>query len=142
MYLVFHDSQNLCIYEVRECYDFTCTRNMSQLIKQIRRGWTGGTWQDEALGTRTVRPVDAVLCKKYLDHAMEELNKWVLKSGPEGSKYRPRGYSGIRSNFTLLNCILRFIERSGVVKNMVLSQILLMASERNLLKIKYIQQQS
>ena len=132
----------MCIYEVRECYDFTCTRSMSQLIQQIRRGWTGGSWEDEDLGTRTVRPVDADLCKKYFNHAMDELNKWVLKSGPVGSKYHPQGYSGIRSKLTLLLRRLRFIERSGVVKNSVHFLILQLVSEGNQLKIKYIQHNS
>ena len=86
------------IFEVRERYDFSCSRTISELTKQIRMGWMGGTWEDEDLGTRTHKPVDAALCKKFFDHASGELDKWIKNSGPPGSAYHPVGYSGLRSN--------------------------------------------
>ena len=82
-------------------YDFTCTRTISELTKQIRMGWTGGSWEDEDLGTRTHKPVDSVLCKKFFDHASRELDKWITSSGPPGSSYHPKGYCGIRSKIML-----------------------------------------
>ena len=61
-------------------------------------GWMGGSWEDEDLGTRTHKSVDASLCKKFFDHAAAELDKWIRNSGPPGSAYHPVGYSGVRSN--------------------------------------------
>ena len=70
MYIEFTNNIHLRFFEVRERYDFTCTRTITQLTKQIRMGWSGGTWNDEDLGARTHKPVDATLCKKFFDHAI------------------------------------------------------------------------
>ena len=95
----FHLDSPQNFYEVRERYDFECSRTPSPLTEQIRMGWSGGTWEDDDLGTRTHKPVDAVLCKKFFRHAMKMLHRWILASGPPGSAYYPVGYTGIQSNF-------------------------------------------
>lgn len=54
------------IFEVWERYDFECSRTPSQLTEQIRMGWSGGTWEDEDLGSRKHKPVMLNYAKKSL----------------------------------------------------------------------------
>ena len=70
---VTHNKNSFNIIEVRERYDFSCTMGTEELTKQIRMGWTGGSWIDEDLGMRTHKPVDAPLCKRFFDHAISIL---------------------------------------------------------------------
>ena len=63
-------------------------------------GWNGGTWEDPDLGEMHHKGADGGLCKKFINHAIKELDGWIRRSGEPGTEYHPHDFDSVRSIYT------------------------------------------
>ena len=82
--------------EVKDNYNFGVKRNIPTLIEQIKQGWNGHQWGDEDIGQCEHRAVDSEMCQNFIRHSISELEKWIKKSGQEGSEFHPSGFSSLK----------------------------------------------